>query len=594
MKKGIKQCQNCSQEFRIEPEDFDFYKKINVPTPTFCPDCQLQRKYAFRNERTLYKRTCDAPGHTEDLVAMYSSEKSVNVYDQKYWWSDKWDPMEYGKEYDFSTPFFSQIKELIQKVPWPNLVITNSVNSDFCNSVLDIKNCYLLFAAIKTENCAYGVDIDHCTDSFDLYYVLRNELCYEVMFSDRCYRSKWIYFSEDCTDSSFLWDCVGCSHCFGCVGLRNKSYHIFNQPYTKEEYFSKIKEFDLGSFKKINRMKEKCNELRLRSPMKYARIYKSTNVTGDNISNSKNCRACFNSIGNGLEDCSYIVDPYGPVSKNCHSGFALSRGDFCYDFISIRVCRNILFSKKIWTGDNIQYSYNCHSCSNCFGCVGLRNKQYCILNKQYSKEEYEKLVPQIIGHMNTMPYTDKKDRIYKYGEFFPAELSPFAYNETIAQEYFPLTKQQTIEQGYQWKDSEQRDYEITIKSEDLSDHINDVSDDILKQVIRCEHKGECREQCTTAFKIIPDELQFYRKMNLPVPRLCPNCRHYQRLKQRNPLKLWHRKCQCTGIQSDNKVYQNVAKHSHGSNHCPNEFETTYAPDRKEIIYCEKCYQSEVV
>ncbi len=246
---------------------------------------------------------------------------------------------------------------------------------------------------------------------------------------------------------------------------------------------------------------------------------------------------------------------------------------------------------------DLSYCRMCHSSNNLFGCVGLKKKQYCIFNKQYTKEEYEQLVPKIIEHMNSMPYVDKKGRVYKYGEFFPPELSPFSYNETIAQEYFPLTKESAIEQGYSWKDPEERNIPITIKSEDLPDHIKDVDDSILKQIISCEHKGTCNEQCTTAFKIIPQELEFYRKMNLPLPRLCPNCRHYQRIKQRNPLKLWKRKCQCQGQIANSKeqiVYKNTIVHTHGTEPCPNEFETTYAPDRSEIIYCESCYNSEVV
>ena len=94
--------------------------------------------------------------------------------------------------------------------------------------------------------------------------------------------------------------------------------------------------------------------------------------------------------------------------------------------------------------------------------------------------------------------------------------------------------------------------------------------------------------------IIPQELEFYRKMNLPLPRLCPNCRHYQRIKQRNPLKLWHRKCMCGGRTSDSGIYKNTIEHFHGNNPCPNEFETTYNPNRSEIVYCEKCYLAEVV
>jgi hypothetical protein len=213
------------------------------------------------------------------------------------------------------------------------------------------------------------------------------------------------------------------------------------------------------------------------------------------------------------------------------------------------------------------------SSSHLFGCVSLRGKSYCIFNKQYTKEEYENLVPKIIKHMSDAPYIDKKGRVYRYGEFFPSELSPFPYNKTVAQEFFPLDKERAIFENFWWKDKEERNYNIDIKTEDIEDDINDVNDDITNKIIECAHKGTCNQQCTEAFKIIPEELQFYKRMNLPLPRLCPNCRHYERLSQRNPLKLWHRTCMKEG--------------------CTNEFETSYSPDRPEIVYCEKCYQQEV-
>jgi hypothetical protein len=175
--------------------------------------------------------------------------------------------------------------------------------------------------------------------------------------------------------------------------------------------------------------------------------------------------------------------------------------------------------------------------------------------------------------MSDMPYIDSKGKIYKYGEFFPSELSPFAYNETIAQEYFPVSKEQAIQQGYKWKDKEERNYKIDIKTEDIPDNINETTEDILGKVIECAHLGNCNQQCTEAFKIIPEELAFYKRMGLSLPHLCPNCRHYERLAQRNPLKLWHRSC----MNKD----------------CNNKFETSYAPERPEIVYCEKCYQQEV-
>ncbi|MDA2935610.1 hypothetical protein MYX06_00105 [Patescibacteria group bacterium AH-259-L05] len=597
MKSETKICQNCKQQFIIEPEDFDFYKKIRMPPPTFCPDCRRQRRSAWRNERSLYKRKCNAPGHNEEIISVFSQNKPLIVYDDRYWWSDKWDPMDYGRPYDFEKPFFIQYRELLERVPLIALSVTNMVNCSYCNVSADDKDCYLISASDGNELVMFSNRTVFNKDSMDIYIGNHSELCYEIVNCSQCFKLFYGFNCTQCVNSAFLYNCTNCSNCFGCTNLRNKSYYIFNQPYTKEEYEQKIKEFDLGSFSTIRQLQERHKSIMLESIHRFAHILKSVNVTGDNVQYAKNCKFCFDVIGKpSAEDCKFLVwagynlkDAY-----DCGPGIALNVEQTYDSFDTGMSGSRLYFTSVVYGSHDVYYSINCHGSNSLFGCYGLRNKQYCILNKQYSKQEYQKLILSITKHMNDMPYKDKKERVYKYGEFFPVELSPFAYNETIAQEYFSLTKQQAIEQDYAWKDPETRDYEITIKSEDLPDHIKDVNDDILKSVIGCEHKRKCTEQCTTAFKIIPDELQFYQKMNLPVPRLCPNCRHYQRLKQRNPLKLWHRKCQCAGEKSDNGVYKNTIKHFHKNNHCPNEFETTYAPNRPEIIYCEKCYQIEVV
>jgi hypothetical protein len=216
--------------------------------------------------------------------------------------------------------------------------------------------------------------------------------------------------------------------------------------------------------------------------------------------------------------------------------------------------------------NKVEYTDYCRSSSNLFGCIGLKNKQYCILNKQYTKEEYEQLIPKIKQHMNDMPYVDRKGRVYKYGEFFPTELSPFGYNETVISEHFPLVKEEILEKGYNYKEKTDNKYTITLKASDIPDDIKDVNDSILDEVIECEASGR-------AFKIIPFELQFYRRMNIPIPRLHPDERYKERFKLRNPMELWHRKCM--------------------NGECENEFETTYSPDRPEIVYCDSCYKREV-
>jgi hypothetical protein len=600
MDSEIKQCQNCHKDFTIESEDFAFYAKIKVPAPTFCPECRMKRRMMWRNERTLYKRKCDAPGHNEKIISIYHKDSPVKVYDQKYWLSDQWDPMKYGLDYDFSKSFFEQWRKLFQEIPHQNLMVTNDDGSLYCNWVTNTKNCYLSSRLHYSENCLYSNGAPNTKDSVDVQRVVRSELCYECINCNDCYKLSFSQYCESCVDSMFLYDCRNCQFCFGCVGLRNKQYYIFNKQYSKEEYFEKIKNFNL-KYSKTLEIIDQLSKLILKYPHKFANIIKSVNSIGNDLMNVKDCKYCFESANN-VENCKYVFYAVDGVKDSQDLSFIGLNAELCYETLSgggYKMLSTVFALKN----QNVSYLFNCHSSSNLFGCIGFRNKQYCILNKQYTKEEYEKLVPKIIEHMNSMPYIDKKSRIYKYGEFFPPELSPFSYNETIAQEYFPLTKEKALEQGYNWKEPEERNIKLDMKSEDLPDHIKDIKDDILDKVIQCGHSKikedgtleiACNEQCVTAFKIIKPELEFYRKMNLPLPRLCPNCRHYQRIKQRNPLKLWHRKCQCAGRKSENGIYQNVIEHFHGTEPCPNEFETTYASERPEIVYCEQCYLKEVV
>ena len=576
----IETCQNCKKNFVIEPEDFNFYEKIKVPPPTFCPECRFQRRMAWRNERALHKRKCDALNHSEDLISMYAPDINVKVYDIKYWWSDKWDPFDYGKKYDFSKPFFVQFQELFSQVPQINLSNINSINSDYCNWSDQNKNCYLDFGCGWNENINYANKTIRSKDSQDLLSVQKSELCYECVNCIDCYNLRYCQECKDCVDSIFLYDCKNCSHCFGCLNLNSVSYCVWNKQYSKEEYFEKLKEFSLTTKAEVQATRDKFQkEIYLKSIHRFANIIKSINCTGNNIVNSKNSRECFDNFGE-FENSKYIYIGFG--AKNCYDCIGPGKVEESYENVDTNVGSHNISTITVYASNNVYYSWNCHGSSNLFGCISLRSKNYCILNHQYTKDEYEKLVPKIIEQMNKMPYKDSKGRTYKYGEFFPAELSPFCYNETIAQEYFPLTKEQALKQGYKWKDRVERNYEIDIKTKDILDNIKEVNEEMIGKVIECEHQGKCNEQCTEAFKIIESELQFYQRMNLPIPHLCPNCRHYQRLKQRNPLKLWHRSCMC-----------DKTNHFHGKEKCEVEFETSYAPERPEIIYCEKCYQQEV-
>ncbi len=589
-----KTCQNCKKDFTIEPEDFNFYQKMQVPPPTFCPLCRAQRRFAFRNERTLYKVKSAWSG--KEIFSMFSPASGITVYENEVWQGDEWDPMSFGREYDFSKSFFEQFFELVKEVPFRNLNALFTVNSPYTNNISYPKNSYLVFNAKSPEDCMYSHAINDSKWCADCSHVSRCEYCYECFWTTDCSNCTFSSSCESSYNMMFCKNCSCCHDCFGCANLRNASYYIYNKKFSKEGYSEKIKSLQLKSFNNVEKIKKEAEEFWLKFPNKYLQGFQNTKVSGNYIEHSKEVQNSFMvREGQNLHYCQYLQEL--PGCKDC------------WDY-------------SIW-GDNSQFLYECHAsgfgaqnlkfclfgqedvrdmeyCIFCtrgsaelFGCVGLKKKQYCILNKQYSKEEYIGLVKKIKKQMDEVPYVDQKGRVYKYGEYFPVELSPFSYNTTMAQEYFPITVKNAEEEGYFWENAAERSYNPDYKHTDLPDDIEAVQDDMSGKVIACAHGGKCNQLCTEAFRIIEDELAFYRKMNLPLPRLCPNCRTFERLKQRTGIDLYKSKCQCAGEYSKNSAYKNTVAHSHGNDSCLNEFETCYAPDRPEIVYCESCYQKEV-
>ncbi|MEK7546967.1 MAG: hypothetical protein AAB536_02195 [Patescibacteria group bacterium] len=374
--------------------------------------------------------------------------------------------------------------------------------------------------------------------------------------------------------------------------MRNKNHHWLNEAVSKEEYERRKSLFGSNpSFRKD--CMQKYKKLLETVPRRYAYVLKSVNSIGDNITQSKNCRNCF--FVKNVENAKYVFA--GRELKDFMDASYDDNSQLDYEIMSGERDYHVVFATNCWYSRELMYSNFCTDSSNLFGCVGLRNKEYCILNKQYSKEEYESLVPKIIRHMGDMAYISqgangKEPIAYKFGEFFPLEFSPFAYNETVAQAYFPLTESEAAQRGYEWKSPVERNYEIDLKIKDIPS-ITEADESILSKTIECAHGGKCADGCATAFKIIPMEFQFYKKMRISIPELCPNCRYLRRLKSRNPMKLWSRLCQCAGTSSKNNLYKNIGAHQHGTEHCPNEFETSYAPDRLDIVYCEACYNGEI-
>lgn len=565
----------CKSSFSVGAEDLAWYKKFDVCVPRLCPRCRAQRRLAFRNERSFYKRPCDKC--KKAVVSMYSPNKPYPVWCYECWFADDWDAAVYGKDYDPTRPFLEQVDEVYKSVPKVALIYVRSVNSEYVNISADNKNCYMLVESSNNEGCSHSYWVQQCRDSVDLSYSHQTELTYE---SDDCYNSYRILYSKschNCRDAAFLEDCRGVSDSVACVNLRNKQYCAFNKQLSKGEYAQLLAEARMDTAQGVEAMRKKYAAFLAREPRKYAEIVNAPCSSGNYMKDAKNCRECFHCYE--AEDCKYGEHVWRNAKDCVDVSTAGRNANMIYNSINagIDVAHYVAVAQG-WSSTFLEYCLNCFNSNHCLGSAGLRKKDYCILNKQYSKEAFDALREKIIEGMRGSK---------EYGEFFPARFSPFGYNETVAQEQYPLRKDDAEKLGFSWEEYPRGTFgKETIAWEHVPDSIHDVRVDVAKEIFPCT-------ACTKNFRIIQSEYQFYKNMAVPLPRFCPDCRHARRMRARGPNRLWSRACRCAGALSEKGVYANSSSHFHGEEKCPNVFESPYAPERDEIVYCEACYNAEV-
>ncbi len=571
-------CQNCKNDFSIEAEDFKFYEKIKVPPPTFCYWCRFIRRMMWRNERALYRRSCDLC--QKKIIAIYSTEESFPVYCRDCWYSDNWEATNWGQDYDFSRPFFEQFRDLMNKIPRLALGQRNAINSEYSNMVADSRNVYLsVSTTLGSENVFYSKSIDASFNILDSYNLKSCEGSYEDLYGENNYNVEHSYLSRNCIDSYFITDCTNCSNCFMCSNLRNKKFCIRNEQYSREDYFKELEKYNLGSREARESLKAEYDALQDKCIWEYANMSHTVNSSGDNLRNTKNCFQCFDIYDS--EDCRYCYRAYG--LKECVDFDFGTSAEFVYEYSTFaKGLYNVRFSLNALNEvRDAEYTDHCISGKNLFGCIGVKNKSNVILNKEYSEKDFLALRERIVAHMSEMPYEDKRGIVFTYGEFFPIELSPHSYNESLAQEFAPLSREDTLDRGYRWKEDETKDYAVTLVKDNIPDDIKSVSEAITEEVLGCEHAGLCSHQCTEAFKITPGELQLYKKQNIPIPIKCPNCRYFERYQKIAPPLIFPRSCSC-----------DLENHGHEGK-CENVFETAHVSSKKTKVFCEDCYNKEI-
>jgi hypothetical protein len=309
--------------------------------------------------------------------------------------------------------------------------------------------------------------------------------------------------------------------------LRHAEYRVFNEQFTKEAYEEFMRTIDLGSYRLREEWRAKAEAFWKTQPRPHAVMTMTENSSGNELSQCKDVHdSYFIRGGEDLLHCALAFDgvktccdftTYGDQvelvyeSARCGNRFARS----CFCAYSYDGCSDLL------------YCTYCVGCQNCFGCIGLRKKQYCIFNKQYTKEEYEKLVPELIERMRASG---------EWGEFFPISSSPSPYNHTLAQRYFPLTKEEVQGKGLVWHEDDAVSAEGAIMAQDLPDK---APPDEAPLVVKSLASGR-------PFRITAQEMKRYTSLGAPLPRTTYAERMEQRAKRLGGMKLYDRTCAKTG------------------------------------------------
>ncbi len=551
MNQENKICADCKKDFIIDSGDLILYEKVGLKIPGQCFECRLKQYAAFWPFGKFRKGTSDLTG--ESLITILPNNARYHIYKSHEWHGDAWEGFNFGQDYDPSRSFFDQLKELQEKVPRPHQVGKDNVNCDWSDDVWHSKNCYLTRSVFKCEDISYGYRVIECKNSFDIAHSFNLQNCYDCLACHNSFNLNFCENSKDCIDSYFLFDCRNCQNCFMSYNLRNKQYCLRNIQYTKDEYQKLVQEIKLDSYKNIENLKSE-----------FENILKNEAVHRENF-NLKTT----DSKGNYMVNCDKCVNIFSyEDSQNCRNQLRGLGNKDCIDgmgiFGKVEVSGNnscVLYSYAVkhssWSmGRYSEYLDMCDEVEYCFGCVGLKKKKYCILNKQYSKEEYEKLKEKVIADMEASS---------EYGKFLPYSMGLCGYNLSTAIVYFPdFKKENILQKGGYWSE-EDLSSEDGMPSLELPDSILETKADIITQALICP-------ETHYRFNISEAEYEFHKNRNFALPRLHFDLRILKKARKTAVLKSYPYKCF----------------------YCKNDIMAYYPPEWEyQKIACEECYKQNI-
>ena len=494
-------CKLTGAKFEISDCEQEAFRSFDLPLPIHSPEERLRRYLAFRNDRNFFWRSCNQSGQR-----VYSSYPASTLFPvvspEIYYSTDEKNSLSYGREFDFNRPFFEQLHELWQAVPRPATSTWKSKNSHAVSNVQGAHGSYLVIDAQDISNCMYSVGLRRCEFCIDCSWVSCSAHCYECIDCHNCSYLCWSLHSRNCSHSRFLRNCTDCQHCLFCEGLEGKSYHVFNKPLSPEEYADFEKRFRFTDQRSLESAQQEFADF-------LAQRGNGKVTEGDNGQESSTAP-----YSEFCEDVDCVVRcRWLTNAEHCLEGCGSSGGlRRAAQFVSVgRNSEELINCVQCYNVSKAMYCFHCEDSSHLFACIGLRNREYCIFNVQYSKDEYQRLLSSLWDYLKSKSI---------WGLFFPPMFSEYSYNRSSAGDHMPLNEIQAAVLRYTWdksddlvKPSQLMEYCASNPEEGFSEvpeSTEGLVDDALSKLYLCSLSGK-------PFQLTRQEVSLYEMLSVPPP-----------------------------------------------------------------------------
>ena len=180
----------------------------------------------------------------------------------------------------------------------------------------------------------------------------------------------------------------------------------------------------LSSVEETEKALAKWAEIRSKRVHRPSNIRNCENCFGDFLLDSKSCANCVDL--KSCEDCTDVIIGY--KLKDCRDCSNLYLDcELSYEMLGSTQLYHCAFGFYVFRSQNVLYSEYIYDSRQLFGCIGIARGEHCILNQSYSKFAYEQLALRLAQHMQETG---------EWGKPVPSTVSPFGYNETVANDLF--------------------------------------------------------------------------------------------------------------------------------------------------------------